>query len=79
MRAAKITITIEPYLLIQLDRWVREGEYPNRSRAIQAAVIEKLKRVHRRRLREELANVNAAEEREFAEDALATGSQTWSP
>ena len=53
-------------------------EYPNRSRAIQAAVIEKLERV-RRLLTEELANVSAAEERELAEEALAAGSETWSP
>jgi len=79
MRAAKITITIEPDLLLQLDRWVREGKYPNRSRAIQAAVVEKLERVRRRRLTEELANVNAAEERELGEEAHAAGSETWYP
>ena len=58
MGAAKIAITIQEDLLTQIDRWVREGRYPNRSRAIQAAVVEKLERARRRRLADELAKVD---------------------
>ena len=38
MGSAKVAITMEKDLLKQVDRWVTEGRYPNRSQAIQAAV-----------------------------------------
>jgi Arc/MetJ-type ribon-helix-helix transcriptional regulator len=77
MGAAKIAITIQEDLLTQIDRWVREGRYPNRSRAIQAAVVEKLERARRRRLADELAKVDPSEERALAEEGFAAGNETW--
>ena len=52
---SKIAITLDADLLRTVDRWVAEGKYPNRSRAIQAAVREKLERWRRTRLAEECA------------------------
>jgi len=77
MGAAKVAITIEPELLAQVDRWVAEGRYPNRSQAIQAAVREKLERARRRRLAEEVAKLNPQEERALAEEGLAAESEAW--
>jgi len=34
----KVAVTLEKKTVGDLDRWVREGKYPNRSRALQAAV-----------------------------------------
>ena len=34
---AKIAVTLEQKTVADLDRWVREGRYPNRSRALQSA------------------------------------------
>ncbi len=77
MGAAKVAITIDRELLTQVDRWVSEGRYPNRSQAIQAAVREKLERSRKRRLAEEAAKLDPKEERALAEEAFAAGSETW--
>ena len=77
MASAKVAITLEETLLTQVDRWVREGKYPNRSKAIQAAVQEKLDRSRRRRLAEEAAKLDPKEERALAEEGFAAGSETW--
>ena len=66
MPAAKVAITLDEVLLTQIDRWVTEGRYPNRSKAIQAAVREKLERSRRRRLAEEAAKLDPKEERALA-------------
>jgi Arc/MetJ-type ribon-helix-helix transcriptional regulator len=76
MGAAKLAITMEKDLPKQVDRWVAEGRYPNRSQAIQAAVQEKLERTRRRRLAEEAAKLDPREERALAEEGFAAGAKT---
>jgi len=77
MSSAKVAITMEEGLLGQVDRWVAEGRYPNRSQAIQAAVREKLDRARRRRLAEEAAKLDPKEEQALAEEGFAVESETW--
>lgn len=77
MRSAKVAITLKTDLLTQIDRWVAEGRYPNRSQAIQSAVQEKLERARRRRLAEEAAKLNRREERALAEEGFAAETETW--
>jgi Arc/MetJ-type ribon-helix-helix transcriptional regulator len=77
MGSAKVAITIREDLLDQIDRWVAEGRYPNRSQAIQAAVAEKLERARRRRLAEEAAKLDPKHEKALAEEGFAVGSKTW--
>jgi Arc/MetJ-type ribon-helix-helix transcriptional regulator len=38
MATQKLTVTVEAASIRKLDRWVREGRYPNRSQAAQAAL-----------------------------------------
>ena len=38
MPTEKLTVTVEAASIRKLDRWVREGRYPNRSQATQAAL-----------------------------------------
>ena len=45
MPAAKVAITIEEQLLERIDRLVAQRKFPNRSRAIQEAVRDKLDRL----------------------------------
>ena len=45
MAVAKIAITIEKDVLSEVDRLVRRHVFPNRSRAIQQAVGEKVRRL----------------------------------
>ncbi len=78
MGSAQIAITMRRELLTQIDRWVAEGRYPNRSQAIQAAVTEKLARAYRTRLAEETAKLDPEEERALAEEGLPDGAE-WPP
>ena len=58
-----------------VDSWVKQGRYPNRSQAIQAALREKAERWKRTRLGEELAKLDIKAERDLADERLA--GETW--
>jgi len=51
MTTAKIAITIEKDMLSQLDLLVKTNFFPNRSKAIQEAVKEKLYSIGKNRLK----------------------------
>ena len=76
MGTAKVAITLETGTLVELDRMVKAGKFPSRSRAIQTAVQEMTARRKRRRLVEELAKLNQDEERQLAEEAFR-GELLW--
>ena len=75
MRAAKVAITLDAGLLRTVDQWVRQGRYPNRSQAIQAALREKMERWKRTRFAEELAKLDPEEEQSMAEEWLS--GESW--
>jgi metal-responsive CopG/Arc/MetJ family transcriptional regulator len=77
MSASKIAITIDPQLLKQLDRLVREKRFSNRSQAVQAAIIEKLDRTRKARLIEECAKLSRAEEQALAEEGIEGDAREW--
>ena len=76
MGTAKVAITLETGTLTELDRLVKAGKFPSRSRAIQIAVQEMIARRKRRRLVEELAKLNGHEERGLAEEVFR-GELPW--
>lgn len=71
----KIAVTLDPNSVAALDRWVREGRYPNRSRALQSAVDYLAERDRRDRLVRELNKLDRAEESRLAEEGL--GDESW--
>jgi metal-responsive CopG/Arc/MetJ family transcriptional regulator len=77
MPAAKVAITIEEQLLKRIDRLVAQRKFPNRSRAIQEAVRDKLDRLERGRLARECAKLNPASERKMADEGLAGDLDEW--
>ena len=77
MGAAKVAITIEARLLKRVDQLVEQRRFPNRSRAIQEAVREKLDRLDRGRLARECAKLNRALEQKVAEEGLAGDIEEW--
>ena len=77
MGAAKVAITIEARLLKRVDQLVEQRRFPNRSRAIQEAVREKLDRLDRGRLARECAKLNRALEQKVAEEGLAGDLEEW--
>ncbi len=70
----KLAVTLDERAVTDLDRWVRDGRYPNRSRAVQAAVELLAEREKRSRLARELAKLDPIEEQRMADDALGDGS-----
>ena len=66
----KIAITLDQSLLTRLDRLVRERRFPNRSRALQEALEDKLQRVDRSRLARECAKLDPRLEQQLADEGL---------
>jgi metal-responsive CopG/Arc/MetJ family transcriptional regulator len=77
MGQKKVAITMDEALLADVDSLVRRELFPNRSRAIQAAVREKLQRLEKTRLITELAKIDPAEERSLAEEGMAQEPDEW--
>jgi len=77
MSATKIAITIEEQLLRRLDQLVQNAAFPNRSRAIQEAVAEKLDRIDRNRLARECANLDPKAEQALAEEGFTSDLEQW--
>jgi Arc/MetJ-type ribon-helix-helix transcriptional regulator len=76
MGKAKIAITVDEHALEEIDRLVGEGLFPNRSKAIESAVQERLARIHRSRLAVECAKLDRSEEQALAEEGYA-GESEW--
>jgi len=77
MGTAKIAITIEEEVLGKLDRLVSSKVFPNRSKAIQEAIKEKLARVNRSRLARECAKLDPDLEKAIAEEGFSREIEKW--
>ena len=77
MAVAKIAITIEEDVLSEVDRLVRRHVFPNRSRAIQQAVGEKIRRLAVNRLARECAKLDPKAEQAVAEEGMSGEVATW--
>lgn len=77
MPKAKIAITIDSQIVSQVDRLVKEQSYPNRSRVIEEAILEKLSRIDRNRLSKELNKLDPEFERSLAEEGLSGDLTEW--
>jgi Arc/MetJ-type ribon-helix-helix transcriptional regulator len=77
MNSAKIAITIDQDLLTRVDRLVKERRFPNRSRAVQEALREKLERVERSRLAVECAKLDPQFEQQLADEGLDEELDQW--
>jgi len=75
MAVSKVAITLNEKMLEEVDRWVQEGRYPNRSRAIQAALDEMARRLRRSRISQEARKLDVGEERALAEEGI--GAEAW--
>jgi metal-responsive CopG/Arc/MetJ family transcriptional regulator len=77
MAASKIAITIDDNVLKQIDNLVKSKRFPNRSRAIQDAVAEKLARLERSRLAQECAKLDPDFEHSLAEEGFSMEIAEW--
>ena len=76
MASAKVAISLDSKALRDVDRLVRRGAFPSRSRLIQEAVVEKLDRLERSRLAIEAAKLDKKVERALADQGL-TSEASW--
>ncbi len=77
MPKSKIAITVDSTVLAGLDALVRAGRYPNRSRAVEAAVEAAVDRAHGTRLAKACSELDPAEERAMAEEGLSDDVANW--
>ena len=77
MPKTKITIALNPALLLRLDEIVANGAFPSRSQAVEAAIEEKLKRMHRSRLARECAKLDPEYEKALAEEGMDQELEPW--
>jgi len=77
MASAKIAITIDESTLHRLDRLVKDRVFPNRSKAIQDAVEEKLKKLERNRLARECTKLDPTMEKAMAEEGMGEELEQW--
>lgn len=77
MAASKIAITIDDTILKRLDGLVKSNVFPNRSKAIQEAVEDKLSRLDKSRLAQECAKLDPAFEQTLAEEGFSSELEEW--
>ncbi len=77
MAASKIAITIEENILKRLDYLVKSKIFPNRSKAIQSAVEEKLSRMEKSRLTLECSKLDPHHEQALAEEGFSMELEEW--
>ena len=77
MATAKIAITIDRMRVKQIDALVEKKVFPNRSRAIQEAVSEKLIKLNRSRLAKESAKLDKHFEQTMAEEGISSEVSSW--
>jgi Arc/MetJ-type ribon-helix-helix transcriptional regulator len=76
MGRAKIAITVDEHALAEIDRLVRNGVFPNRSKAFEIAVTDRLDRLRQSRLAREAAKLDRREEQALANEGYA-GEGEW--
>jgi Arc/MetJ-type ribon-helix-helix transcriptional regulator len=77
MSTSKVAITIDTDLLTEVDRLVAQQVFPNRSKAIQAAVSNQISHLRQTRLARECAKLDRQSEQNLAEEGLAQDLATW--
>lgn len=77
MAKAKVAVTLDEKLLMEVDRLVDRRLFPNRSRAIEEAVQEKLDRMSHDRLARECAKLDPSLEKAMAEEGMEEEIERW--
>ena len=77
MATTKVAVTIDTDLLAQVDQLVAAHVFPNRSKAIQAALQDKLTRMRHSRLARESAKLDPRHEQAVAEEGMDQELASW--
>jgi Arc/MetJ-type ribon-helix-helix transcriptional regulator len=77
MASVKVAVTIDEDTLRRVDELVTQKVFPNRSRAVQAALAEKIARLERSRLARECARLEPAFEQAIADEGFGQELDHW--
>jgi metal-responsive CopG/Arc/MetJ family transcriptional regulator len=77
MATHKVAITIDSELLSKVDLLVSQRVFPNRSKAIQAALIDKLSLLRQTHLASECAKLDPQVEQNLAEEGIEGDLTQW--
>jgi metal-responsive CopG/Arc/MetJ family transcriptional regulator len=77
MATNKVAITIDSELLSKVDLLVSQRVFPNRSKAIQAALIDKLSLLRQTHLASECAKLDPQIEQNLAEEGIEGDLTQW--
>jgi Arc/MetJ-type ribon-helix-helix transcriptional regulator len=77
MATSKVAITIDSDLLSKLDLLVSQRVFPNRSKAIQEALIDRLSLLRQTLLASECAKLNPQFEQQLAEEGIEGDLTQW--
>jgi Arc/MetJ-type ribon-helix-helix transcriptional regulator len=77
MSTAKIAITIDENLLLELDSLISEKQFNNRSQAIQLAVKDKVDKIRKRRFYNECDKLDPIFEKNLADEGLKLDLEQW--
>jgi len=77
MATTKVAVTIDSELLAQVDQLVAQHVFPNRSKAIQEALRDKLTRLRRSRLARESAKLDPRLDQALAEEGMDHDLAAW--
>jgi len=77
MAKAKLAITFDEKTLAEVDLLVKRRLFPNRSRIIEEAVMEKLDRLNHSRLAKECALLDPVDEKSMAEEGMGEELDQW--
>ena len=77
MPTNKVAITIDSDLLLKVDLLVSQRVFPNRSKAIQEALTDKLSLLRQTRLASECAKLDPQIEQQLAEEGIEGELTQW--
>jgi metal-responsive CopG/Arc/MetJ family transcriptional regulator len=77
MGKAKVAVTLDALTLAEIDRLVARRVFPNRSRAVEMALREKLERLGHTRLARECAALDPVFEKAMAEEGIGEDLSAW--
>jgi len=77
MHTLKIAISIDEGLVKKIDSFVKKHIFPNRSKAIQQAVTEKMDRIEHLSLSRECAKLDSKYEQSLAEEGFPGEWSEW--
>lgn len=77
MAKTKIAVTLDVKTVKKIDILVKKNIFPNRSKAIQEALQEKIKKMEHGRLARECSKLDSAFEKALAEEGMSEELNEW--